>query len=193
MLMYFGWLFKASANFTLPTIQGMDKRKVAGLMAMAGAAMFQDPMRKIFSGREIEEEDLDPQYLITKGVLNSGILGVYGELFNRSNAAFNIFPELQVDRFKNKSSLELVSGAPYSVINLIGLLSGQGFNNEWNKKELKDAKRNAPLVDNIFTRKFTNDYIDSLEIPETREAARKQNMLDKGILPEKKPKKKKIK
>jgi len=193
MLMYFGWLFKASANFTLPTLQRVDKRKIAGMVAMASVAMLQDSMRKTAKGEELTEEDFDPQYLITKGILNSGVLGVYGELLNRTNSAFNIFPELEVDRFKGKSSLELVSGAPYSMINFVGLLSGQGFNGEWNKNDLKSMKRQFPLVENIFTKKLTNDYVESLEIPQTRNAARKQNMLDKGIVPEKKPKKNKVK
>lgn len=174
LLMFMGWGFNATANYFLPALQRFDVNKVQGLVAMAAIGMLVDPLRILSDGKELSEEDLEPLNLLKKGVLNSGILGTYSDVFNRFNAAFDILPSLQVDRFKNKGKLELISGAPYSFLNFVGTFAGQLSTNEWNKQDLKTMKRNTPLLHVLWGRKLSGEIIDSLDIPETRSKARKE-------------------
>ena len=192
-LMYMGWSFNAFANYTAPLTQRLDYNKMTGVGAAIVIATQQDVLRKLVKGEEVTEEDLDPWTMAKKGVLNSGVLGIFGETFNKTNAAFNIFPDIKVDRFADKGKLELLSGAPYSFINFVGLAAGQLATGEWNQADLKTMKRNVPLIETLFTKKLSNDAIESSDIPETRAKAHKEKLREEGIKEPKKPKKKRKK
>ncbi len=192
-LMYLGYGFNAFTNFTLPLVQRVDTTKLAAGAAMTALAMISNPLRILSKGQELKDEDLDPKNIILRGVFNGPLLGAFGELINKGNAATDILPSIQLSRFTGKSQLELLSGAPYSLINFLTLFVGQAGTGEWNKKQLKDMKRNVPFLGAIEINKLGNDYIDSLDIPETRHQAHKEKLLERGELPEKQKKAKRNK
>jgi hypothetical protein len=191
-LMYMGWGFEAFSNYAAPLFQRVDYNKIVGIAAVIAAASLQDPIRKLSKGLELEEEDLDPVNMAVKGVFNSGMFGPISTIIEKTNAAFDIFPEFKTSKTADKGKLELLSAAPYSFFNMIGTAAGMGLNGEYNKKDLKTIKRNLPLINALEFQKLGNDFIDSLDIPETRGAAHKERLREKGEVPEKKhrPKKK---
>ena len=170
-LMYMGWMFTATMNYSIPMFQRLDPNKIMGAAAMMSVGMLVNPLRQISRG---EEPETDPAKLIWGGILNSGVGGIPVDLFNKANAIGGIFPDIVVDRYKGKG-LELLAGMPGTMIDTTLNLAGQAKNNEWNKADLKKVKRIIPLVEALWIKKFTNDYIDTLDLPETRSQARKGN------------------
>lgn len=169
-LVYMGWMFNATANYTIPLLQRFDPNKVMGITAMIAAGSLVDPLRKISRG---EEPELEPFTLFKKGILNSGVGGLFVDTFNKANAVGDIIPSLQVDRYKGKG-FELAAGMPGTLVDVGLNFAGQAANNEWNRSDLKKLKRVIPLLEAFYFRKFTNDFIDSLNIPKTRAKARKE-------------------
>jgi hypothetical protein len=167
--MYMGYMFNATANYTIPLFQRFDPNKIMGAAAMMAVGSLTNPLRLISRG---EEPDLDPARLFWGGVLNSGVGGIAVDLFNRANAIGDIIPSLVIDRYSGKG-LELLAGMPGTVADVIFKLGGQFANNEWNKHDLKKAKRVIPLAEALEFRYLTNSWIDSLDIPKTRSKARK--------------------
>jgi len=190
-LMYMGWGFNAYSNYFAPLFQRVNKDKISGIVAIIALNLMSDPFRKVAKGEDLTDEDWDPINMGIKAIFNSGVTGTLGDLAMRTNAAFDIFPELNTSKVSDKGKLELISGAPYSFINFLGTGAGQLFSGEWNKKDLKTMKRQFPLVDSIGFKKMTNEYIDSVDLPETRYQAHKEKLRERGEVPEKKPRKKK--
>lgn len=170
-LMYMGWMFTATMNYTIPMFQRLDPNKIMGAAAMMSVGMLVNPLRQISRG---EEPETDPSKLIWGGILNSGVGGIPVDIFNKANAIGGIFPEIVTDRYKGKG-LELLAGMPGTMIDTTLNLAGQAKNGEWNKADLKKVKRVIPLIEALWIKKFTNDFIDTLDIPETRSQAKKGN------------------
>jgi hypothetical protein len=167
-LMYMGWGFNATANYTIPLMQKFDANRWGAAIMMMSVSAIVDPLREIASGKE---PNLEPDILFKKAILNSGITGAFGNYFNVINAMGNIVPGARIDRFKYTRGM--VSFVPERMLQDLAALGGMVTNTEWNKKDFKRVIRNLPLTNLIYTRKVINDWIDSLDIPETRERAEK--------------------
>lgn len=167
-MMYMGWGFNATANYTIPLFQKFDGNRWGSALMMMAVSSIVDPLRQIAAGKEVE---LEPDVIFKKALLNSGVLGTFGHAFNTVNAMGNIFPEARVDRFKY--SRGLISFVPERAVDDMAKIGGMFANQEWNKKDWKRVIRNVPLMNLIYTRKIINDYIDSLDLPENRENAEK--------------------
>lgn len=170
LLIYMGWMFNATANYTLPLLQRFDVNKIMGAAAMISAGMLVDPLRKISKGQDIDQEPFD---IFKKGFLNSGVGGMIVDVFNKANAIGDIIPELQVDRYQGKG-WQLAAGMPGTLIDTTLSFAGMAAQGEWNKSDLRKLKRVIPLLEAFYLRKATNDWIDSLNIPETRKEARRK-------------------
>jgi hypothetical protein len=169
-LMYMGWGFNATANFTIPLLQKADTSRIGTVMCMLAISSVVEPIRKLAGGDELTEEDLDPAMLFKKGLLNSGLLGQYGDLFNRVNAMGDIIPGARLDRYRNTRGL--IQFGPERLIADVANIAGMFVNQEWNKKDWKRVIKNVPLANLLYTRALVNQWIDSWDIPETRHKAR---------------------
>lgn len=188
--MFCGWGFNAYANYTAPLFQRFNMDKVIGIGAIWAMNCLSDPLRKLAKGEELTDEDYDPTNLAVKGFFNSGLFSVIADYTMRANAGYDIFPELNTSKVSDKNGLELIPASPTSLFNFIGTGAAMAFNGA-NKKDLKTMKRNTPLANSILFQKAGNDYIDSLDIPETRGEAKKIKQRESGEVPVKKPRKKK--
>jgi hypothetical protein len=169
-IMYMGWGLNAVTNFTIPMFQKLDMNRVTSAMTMILIASTVEPIRAWASGREVTEEMLEPGMLFKEGVLNSGLLGTFGDAFNKLNEMGDVFPGMRVDRFKNTRGI--VSFGPERLVADLVSLMGMVANNEYNKKDLKRLIKNlGPVANIIYMRKLFNDWLDSMDIPETRQKA----------------------
>ena len=170
-LMYMGWGFNATANFTIPMFQKMNSSRLSAALAMISISSIVDPIRKLSHGEELTDEDLDGAMMFKKGLLNSGILGLYGDMFNKANSMGDLFPGARINRYKNTRGL--IQFGPERILADLMDISGMFINQEWNKKDWKKVAKNVPLANLIYTRAILNDWIDSFNIPETRHKASK--------------------
>ncbi len=171
-LMYMGWGFNAVTNVTIPLFQQFNSSRIGGALSMVAISSLVEPLRKLAHGKELTEEDMDPWNMFQKGILNSGVLGTFSDIGSRANAIGEIAPGKQLDRFRNTRSL--VQFGPERVLvdalNIIGMVS----TNEYNKKDMKRLIKNVlPILNMIYMRRLMNDWIDSWDIPDTREKSHK--------------------
>lgn len=173
-MMYMGYMFNASSNYTIPLLQRFDKNKVMGTAAMIAMATLNEPLRQMAIG---EEPDLDPWTLFGKGVLNSGVGGMALDVLNKANTISQAFPSLITDKNKRmqgfENSISLLGGMPGTVVNTALKLGGMTLTGEYNKADYKALSRLIPLAWAIEFRGALNSGIDSLDLPETRAKARK--------------------
>ena len=167
-LMYMGWGFNATANYTIPLFQKFEGKRWGGALMMMAISAVVDPLREIAAGREPE---LDPEMMFKRALLNSGVMGTFGNSFNLVNSMGNIFPGARLDRFRYTRGMSNFIGE--RTLQDLASLVGMVANNEYNKKDWKRLVRNVPLMNLIWNRKIVNDYIDSLDLPENRDRAEK--------------------
>ncbi len=160
---YMGWIFDAQAKYMIPMVQRFDPNRVIGFVAIASMNSLSDVLRDLAMGRE---PNLDSGVLLKKGILGSGFLGVAGDLFNRANTYGDIIPELKVDRYERKGIEAFV---PLSnLFKTASQVTGMVLNNDYNRKELKDAINTLPLVRAITLRKAVDELINSWDISERK-------------------------
>jgi hypothetical protein len=157
---YMGWMFNATANYTVPLLQRYDQNRINGLVAMWAAASTVEPLRALTRGKE---PDLDPSTVFKKGLLNSGALGLPLSLFNTANSMGRVAEGLQVDRYQHRDrGLSLSAGAPGLLTGAALNFLGMAVNNDWNKKEIEGLTRVVPLIHAAEFRAILNKAIDSL-------------------------------
>ena len=166
-LTYMGWMFNATANYTVPLLQRYDQNRVNGLIAMWAASTTVEPLRALSRG---QDPDLDPATLFKKGLLNSGALGLPLSLFNTANSMGRVAQDLQLDRFKYRDrGLALSAGAPGTLGAAILNFVGMAANSDWNKKEIEGLTRTIPLAHAIEFRAIINKAIESLSVKDKPE------------------------
>ncbi len=165
---FMGWGFQAHANYFLPLVQRFDANKVTGTAAMIGMSMFTEPLRQISRG---DDPDLEPAHIFTKGILNSGTLGIFVEWFNKANAISELAPDLIIDRYKGKG-WELAGGYPAALIRSTLEIAGQAATGEWNVSDLKRASKLIPILGALPFRYPVQQGFEELELPATRAKAR---------------------
>jgi len=175
-LMYMGWGFNATTNFTVPLFQKFNSSRIGGALSMIAVASLVDPIRKFAAGKDLTEDDLDPWLMFQKGLLNSGVGGVFADMASRANTIGNLVPGKQLDRFRDVRSL--IQFGPERLLidglNIIGMAGDVVTGGQANKKDMKRLIKNVlPILNMIYMRKLMNDWIDSWDIPDTREKAEK--------------------
>ncbi|HWY35546.1 MAG TPA: hypothetical protein VNX68_12945, partial [Nitrosopumilaceae archaeon] len=168
-LMYAGWGFNATANFTIPMFQKLDVSRISAAMSMIMISSIVDPLRKLAHGEELTEEDFDGAMMFKKGLLNSGVLGVYGDIFNKANSIGDLFPDARINRYKNTRGL--VQFGPERILADLLQAAGMFTTREWNKKDWKKLASRVPLANLIYTRAALNSWIDSFDVANTRNKA----------------------
>ena len=171
LFLFMGWGFQANQKFFLPLVQRMDPTKAIGTAAMISMSMFTEPLRQISKG---EEPDLDGTHIFTKGILNSGTLGVMLDWFNKANAVAQIFPDLIIDKYKDRG-IEIAGGYPAAFARSVFEMAGGAVTGESNIADTRRAMKLVPLLGAIAFRPVVNEFIESLDLPETRAKARAQN------------------
>jgi hypothetical protein len=163
-LTYMGWMFNATANYTVPLLQRYDQNRVNGLIAMWAASTTVEPLRALLAGKE---PDMEPAAVFKKGLLNSGALGLPLSFFNTFNSMGKVAEGLQLDRYKYRDrGLAVSAGAPGTLAAATLNFLGMAMNNDWNKKELEQLSRTIPLSHAIEFRAILNKAIDSLDLQE---------------------------
>lgn len=169
-IMYMGWGLNAVSNFTIPLFQRFDTDRISTALLMMTISSVVDPLRKIASGREVTDEDLEIGTLFKQGVLNSGILGTFSDVFNKMNEMGDVFPGLRADRFRNTRGM--ISFGPERMVSDMLNLIGMVANNEYNKKDIKRLIKNlGPMGNVLWMRRLVNQWLDSLDLPDTRAKA----------------------
>ncbi len=163
MMMYLGWGLNATANYMLPALQKMDTNKATGIAMMMAVSSLVQPLREIADGKE---PDLDPANMFKRAIISSGVLGTYGDIFNRINSMGNIIPSMRVDRFKHTRNL--FTFAPESLIHDFVSVFGAVANGEMNKTDMKKLQRLVPLTNLIYLRQFMNSLIEDSDLPNNR-------------------------
>ncbi len=163
MMMYLGWGLNATANYMLPALQKMDTNKATGIAMMMAVSSLVQPLREIADGKE---PDIDPANMFKRAIISSGVLGTYGDIFNRINSMGNIIPSMRVDRFKHTRNL--FTFAPESLIHDFVSVFGAVANGEMNKTDMKKLQRLVPLTNLIYLRQFMNSLIEDSDLPNNR-------------------------
>lgn len=169
LLMYMGWSFQATSNYLVPLLQEFDSRKIGGVLLAMSVASLVSPLRQIARG---EQPELEAGELFKGAVLDSGLLGIYGDFFNKANAIGNIFPSLRVDRFADKGAGDMVGGSIGAQIDNLLKVTGMIANQEWNQADMRRVVKLVPLLNLIYLRYGTEKVIENLGLPKGRAAAR---------------------
>lgn len=167
LMKFMGYGFTAIHNYLIPTMQGVSRGEVDRLSTMAMMVMISstvEPLRAIGQGRK---PDLDPKHLLVGGLMNSGILGTYADLYNKANYWADIFPHSKTDRFKYTRGL--LNSAPEKLLIEGSKLTGMLVNADVNKKDITTIlKTMFPMSDAYYMKPVTRKFVESLKIPEKR-------------------------
>jgi hypothetical protein len=167
LMKFMGYGFTAIHNYLIPTLQGVSRGEVDRLSTMMMMVMISssvEPLRAIGQGRK---PDLDAAHLLVGGIMNSGILGTYADLYNKANYWADIFPHSKADRFKYTRGL--LSSAPEALLVNLSKTAGMLVNADVNKKDVSMIlKTMFPLSDAYYMKPVTRKFVESLQIPEKR-------------------------
>lgn len=156
------WSFAAFNNITVPLLQGVDGRKAFGLTAMIALGILQEPLRAYINNKEYKIPGA--KELAGIGLLNSGILGQYGNMINLANTAFGgqFLPGFLPQKYHNISPVGAIAGVPGSILDAIASLTKDYYTGKVTKKTVQKFLRNMPLINAWQTRRLTNAVGDQL-------------------------------
>lgn len=163
LMTFNNWSFAAFNNLTTPILQGTDNARAAmGIVTTMMLGMLQEPLRAWINGKEYEVQST--KKLAAIGLLNSGILGQFGNGINMLNTAFhgNLLPGILPEKYSGLSPISAIAGVPGSVVESLARIGEDVYTGKATKKTARDVARLVPVVNAIETRRLVNAIVDEI-------------------------------
>jgi hypothetical protein len=173
IFMFHGWAYGALTHYAIPMMQRPDAEHMLGMLMTVGLSMAADPLKRIANGKEPYDNDSTWYEEVYKGISYSGLLGPYADWFDDINVGTgsHILPGLVREKTKFRSPGIAGSGGPViGWINDLGKSAGHLLANDWTVNDAKRAYRLAPLSSFLPLRNISNKWIESMGLPEKRNA-----------------------
>lgn len=150
------WSFAAFNNITVPMLQGVDGRKAFGMVALMALGLLQEPMRAYINNREYKIPGVKEMAGI--GLLNSGILGQFGNMINMANTAFGgqLLPGFLPQKYHNIGIMGAIAGVPGSIADTVNSFAHDMYTGKVTKQTGRRFLRLMPLINSWETRRLSN-------------------------------------
>jgi hypothetical protein len=168
--MFMGYSFAATNHRLVPLLQRPDGQKIMGELITMTLAAFVDPMRQAVSG---QEPDLSTKALLASALTNGSPGGIFIDMFNRTNAAFEIpfLKEFKTDRYRGKGIGSLFLGAPGTLGDNIQRVVQMAIDGKISETDAKRMAKICPWASTWWLRGMTNATIEAWGLPKTRRNA----------------------
>lgn len=181
MTQFMSYGFAATNSFLIPILQRPDADKLIGMLGMMAFGAPVGLLRKISAGQEIEEEDLKPESILREAVVNSGVLGHFADIFEKTNAVLDVpfLNKLKADRYRNKGVPELLAGPLGGILNAAVDTASMFLNGNFNEAQARRSIRTLmPGASALWLRGLINNRIEAMDLPKTKGDASKWSWIE---------------
>jgi hypothetical protein len=182
---FFGYMYAAFNNFTVPLVQNPSANKLLGVGMMIGLSSLVEPMRAWGRGEEFEADDpkaLDQWFM--QGYIDSGVGGYPIEFIEMLDSILNIpfLDRYRHDKFARREWTGILGGPFGSYGTKVAQVLRMFADGKFNEKDVMAIKNLLPIPIplTIFGNKLVTEGIKGFfDLPETREDADYYSWVDR--------------
>jgi len=155
-----GWAFAGLNRFAVPALQRpFDAYMLQGTVMTSALGALVDPLRVWSRG---EEFDMSDEAWFGSAISSSPPLALaYTALMRAASFVDNdTLNKMKGDRYRNLSRRGGYGGAPAGIIEDMGNFAQMFGTGHWNRHDIKGFAHSIPLINQWYTHKMLNDFID---------------------------------
>ena len=173
-----GWTFASGTRYLIPLLQDpKDANKIVGTMLMLGMGATQSPLRKLASGQELTDDDLDPTTLFMNGIYNSGVFSIPAEAIQSLNilSSGKLLKGISNQKYYDRTIAGVAAGAPGGVMEDIRRMLVMVGTNNYNQNDVRKMVGLTGIGQSLWLRGLANKMVEATGLPKTYSEAEKAN------------------
>ena len=173
-----GWTFASGTRYLIPLLQDpKDANKIIGTMLMLGMGSTQSPLRKLASGQELTDNDLDPTTLFMNGFYNSGVMSIPAEALQSLNilTSGKLLKGITNEKYRDRTIAGVAAGAPGGVLEDIRRIMVMMGTGNYNQNDVRKMVGLTGLGQSLWLRGLSNKMVEATGLPKTYSEAEKAN------------------
>lgn len=167
-----GWMYASVNRYLIPSMQQPDAQRLIGVMVALGAGALVDPMRRMARGEDAYPENQTDTQKLYAAFNNANIFSFFGTVLSNANllSGDRLLGNLKSDKYKDRTRAGLL-GPSMGTFDRTWDIIGAASTGEWNKADMTKAARMLPFVNASWTYWMSKNFIDGMNIPQTRAQA----------------------
>jgi len=163
---FMSWAFAATDRYLIPTLQYSDGKVLQGIIAMQIVSCFQDPLRRMLSGKEPFDDEKTAFETMVNAAMQNGLLGILPNFIEQANLITNgdLLGKAQGFRYQDRPGLHPPAlDLAYDTLGSIWMFASGKYSQDGMKKVAKIS----PFAGNWYMRGLLNGMIEESGLPKS--------------------------
>lgn len=163
---FMSWAFAATDRYLIPSLQYSDGKVLQGIIAMQIVSCFQDPLRKILSGKEPFDDEQTAFNIMVNSAMQNGLLGILPNIIEQANLITNgdLLGKAQGFRYQDRPGLHPPAlDLAYDTLGAVWMFAS----GKYSQSGMKKVAKISPFAGNWYIRGLINGAIEESDLPKS--------------------------